>query len=307
MLPNWLYGKSLRKLQEILNSGGQTAADVSYSNTESGLEATNAQTAIDEVVEGLNTKVDWNDLSEVGAVNMLPYPYSDSNKVDQGVTFIDNGDGTITVNGTATGASVSPFVFINDRVGVIPAGTYKCTVEGWSGDNAIDWWYIYNKTTREDISSPNSDTFTYNGTDVLYFRYTVKSGKTVSTTLKPMITVPSYNGDYVPYSMTNQKLTKKLTADASLSAAVDLSRYTSYSNMYTAPSDGYVHFLSAASGSAARTIYTYGNNTTAATDPHFTHSTSANNKAFEIFIKKGLMVYIDGLQSGDTINFYPLS
>ena len=49
MLPNWLYGKSLRKLQEILNSGGQTAAGVSYSNTESGLEATNAQTAIDEV------------------------------------------------------------------------------------------------------------------------------------------------------------------------------------------------------------------------------------------------------------------
>lgn len=51
MLPNWLYGKSLRKLQEILNSGGQTAAGVSYSNTESGLEATNAQAAIDEIVE----------------------------------------------------------------------------------------------------------------------------------------------------------------------------------------------------------------------------------------------------------------
>lgn len=49
MLPNWLYGKSLRKLQEILNSGGQTAEDVSYSNTESGLEATNAQAAIDEL------------------------------------------------------------------------------------------------------------------------------------------------------------------------------------------------------------------------------------------------------------------
>lgn len=56
MLPNWLYGKSLKKLQEILNSGGQTAAGVSYSNTESGLEATNAQAAIDEVVEELDTK-----------------------------------------------------------------------------------------------------------------------------------------------------------------------------------------------------------------------------------------------------------
>lgn len=53
MLPNWLYGKSLKKLQEILNSGGQTAANVSYSNTESGLEATNAQTAIDELASDI--------------------------------------------------------------------------------------------------------------------------------------------------------------------------------------------------------------------------------------------------------------
>lgn len=58
MLPNWLYGKSLRKLQEILNSGGQTAEDVSYSNTESGLKATNAQAAIDELTDGLSAKVD---------------------------------------------------------------------------------------------------------------------------------------------------------------------------------------------------------------------------------------------------------
>jgi hypothetical protein len=154
-----------------------------------------------------NTKVN-------GAVNMLPYPYSDSNKVDQGVTFIDNGDGTITVNGTNTGANISSFVFINDQVGVIPAGTYKCTFEGWSGDYAIDWWYIYNRTTGQDIASPNSDTFTYNGTDVLYFRYTVKIGKTVSTTLKPMITVSSYNGDYVPYAKSNRELTEELSEDS---------------------------------------------------------------------------------------------
>ena len=54
MLPNWLYGKSRRKLQEIFNSGGQAAADISYSNTESSLEATNVQDAIDEVAESIN-------------------------------------------------------------------------------------------------------------------------------------------------------------------------------------------------------------------------------------------------------------
>lgn len=72
MLPNWLYGKSLRKLQEILNSGGQTAAGVSYSNTESGLEATNAQTAIDEVVEELDTKAA---LTQISNPNLLDNPW----------------------------------------------------------------------------------------------------------------------------------------------------------------------------------------------------------------------------------------
>jgi hypothetical protein len=111
---------------------------------------------------------------------------------------------------------------------------------------------------------------------------------------------------YAPYSMTNQELTEKLTSDANLGTAVNLSAYTAYSNMFTAPSDGYVHFQSAESGSQIRTIYTYGNNTTAAADSHFTHSTSANNEAFEIYVRKGLKIYVDGLQSDDTINFYPL-
>ncbi len=35
--------------------------------------------------------------------NLIPYPYSDTTKTINGITFTDNGDGTITVNGTATG------------------------------------------------------------------------------------------------------------------------------------------------------------------------------------------------------------
>lgn len=35
--------------------------------------------------------------------NLLPYPFYDKTKTVNGVTFTDNGDGTITANGTATG------------------------------------------------------------------------------------------------------------------------------------------------------------------------------------------------------------
>lgn len=34
--------------------------------------------------------------------NVLPYPFADTTKTTNGITFTDNGDGTITVNGTAT-------------------------------------------------------------------------------------------------------------------------------------------------------------------------------------------------------------
>jgi hypothetical protein len=34
--------------------------------------------------------------------NILPYPYTDTTKTQAGITYTDNGDGTITVNGTTT-------------------------------------------------------------------------------------------------------------------------------------------------------------------------------------------------------------
>ena len=34
--------------------------------------------------------------------NLLVYPYTDTTKVDSGVTFTDNGDGSVTINGTNT-------------------------------------------------------------------------------------------------------------------------------------------------------------------------------------------------------------
>lgn len=35
--------------------------------------------------------------------NLIPYPYSDTTKTVNGITFTDNGDGSLTISGTATG------------------------------------------------------------------------------------------------------------------------------------------------------------------------------------------------------------
>lgn len=301
MLPNWLYGKSKSKLANILGGGGgipedynQVKAQVTQ-NTE-GIELldTSSQTLTSQA----------NSMGNVlGAKNLLP-----NNAIAQtltGLTVIINSDGSITLNGTTTaawglmiiGTTFKKGKYILSDGGASIFGSIRLQVINQAQSGVI----AETNDSHEKEFDLLTDMF-------VYVRIFWNSDVTVDNlTFYPMIRPASItDGTYVPYAMTNRELTEKLTADANLGTAIDLSTYAAYSNMYTAPSDGYVHFQSAASGSQQRTIYTYGNNTTAATDSHFTHSTSVNNKAFEIFIKKGLKIYADGLQTGDTINFYPL-
>ena len=47
----------------------------------------------------------------VSSKNLIPYPYVDTTKTVNGITFTDNGDGTITVNGTATANAIFTFSY----------------------------------------------------------------------------------------------------------------------------------------------------------------------------------------------------
>nr|DAQ28919.1 MAG TPA: hypothetical protein [Caudoviricetes sp.] len=59
------------------------------------------------MLEEGETKTDFEPWQGVGdeTKNILPYPYADTTKTMNGITFTDNGDGSITVNGTATAAA----------------------------------------------------------------------------------------------------------------------------------------------------------------------------------------------------------
>ena len=63
-------------------------------------------TAVDYTVWG-NTVADGDTVMYVGdkTNNLIPYPYYESTKTVNGITFTDNGNGTITANGTATADS----------------------------------------------------------------------------------------------------------------------------------------------------------------------------------------------------------
>ncbi len=60
----------------------------------------------EDIVDGVQTTVKEIRGKTVATENLIPYPYTETTKTENGVTFTDNGDGSITVNGTATAQTV---------------------------------------------------------------------------------------------------------------------------------------------------------------------------------------------------------
>lgn len=52
--------------------------------------------------------------------NLLPYPFGNTTKTVNGITFTDNGDGTVTANGTATAAAVFVCKYYNAKTPIVP-------------------------------------------------------------------------------------------------------------------------------------------------------------------------------------------
>lgn len=109
--------------------------------------------------------------------NLIPYPYSHTTKTQNEVTFTDNGDGSITIKGTAT------------------ADTYfwLCTID--FGDKPIN-----------AISVDSATNGIYTASKRLYYNQNSKgssiniiSGTTVEETIYPQIELGTTATDYEPY------------------------------------------------------------------------------------------------------------
>ena len=115
--------------------------------------------------------------------NLIPYPFANSSKTANGITFTDNGDGTVTANGTATADST--FYFANKTVPVNPknkyylsgcptggsGSTYDIVFASYDTDNAVVNAY-------NDTGNGKSVTVSGNAKNAsLYIR--IRSGQTV--------------------------------------------------------------------------------------------------------------------------------
>ncbi len=133
-----------------------------------------------------------------GGANKLPYPYVDTTKTVNGITFTDNGDGTITAKGSSTGIAD----FILQEKFLVKQGIYISGIENGSSLTYEIQAYTDSTniiTTNSQDSSICKADFTAN-----HIRLRIRSGVTVNNIVfKPML---SFTPD-IPYEPYKETLT----------------------------------------------------------------------------------------------------
>ena len=147
-----------------------------------------------------------------GNKNLLCYPFWQTTKTENGITFTDNKDGTIKANGTASGGNAN-FQCLNWYEGdynlVLQPGTY--TVSGCPsglGENVVVSVYsIIGETSTYICTSQNgqSATFTLAKTTIIRVVCQILNGASVSNVVfKPQIEKGSVATSFVKGDATGQ-------------------------------------------------------------------------------------------------------
>ena len=133
--------------------------------------------------------------------NLIPYPYKETTKTMNGITFTDNGDGSITVNGTATGSAYL-FLAASSKI-KLSAGKY--TISGYKTGVIINankngvWWGQNGTLTAEE-----GDVF---GNLSVY----IENGRTINNvTVYPMFNRGETALPYEPYTEDTYQLPQTL-------------------------------------------------------------------------------------------------
>lgn len=177
-------------------------------------------------------------MGQMGAKNLIPYPYNETTQVDHGVTFTVNNDGTVIANGTANGTAELYLVLGNvslSAVGNLVINTNKplflsgCPSGGSHSTFRIQYGLTDGTTywakTASDIGSGVKIT-PVDGLNTYCFvviKIMVFNGYTANNlTFKPMLRLASdTDSTYQPYAKTNKELTDELDTAREQIAALE--------------------------------------------------------------------------------------
>ena len=141
-----------------------------------------------------------NPVISVYGKNLIPYPYINTTKTINGIIFTDNGDGSITINGTATANAY----FVLTALNLYPKGIYYLS-GGASGGGTSSYAlvarnreggsytilkYDYGSGVKIELSED----------DTLMYEIRVYSGTTVDNLVfKPQLEIGTVATSYEPY------------------------------------------------------------------------------------------------------------
>lgn len=141
--------------------------------------------------------------------NLIVYPYSETAKTKNGITFTANSNGTVTANGTAAANATFYLAWAGMPYGtILPAGTY--TLSGASGNlnvgMRVDYYDgTYNYFTNDASVGIGGKTFTTTKHGVATVHVQVLSGKSVSNVVcKPQLEAGSTATSFVKGDATGQ-------------------------------------------------------------------------------------------------------
>lgn len=186
-------------------------------------EASEVKFGSGNVEAEVEKKVDWVSNGVLGAKNLNKYPYYDTTKTISDLVYTDNGDGTITANGSNNTASNANFNFHQRNQSlknlILPNGKYILTGCPSGGNNT---YYIRLETTISGVRTVlgfdygdgvevelTGDDYAPTGFTQIGLVAVVTANLTVNNIVfKPMIRKKEdTDTTYRPYAMTNKELT----------------------------------------------------------------------------------------------------
>ena len=199
--------ENFKKIDSLLQGvASQNNITNALKNTKSGILVSAGD--VSPLEHELQIRLTGNSISDFSNVtvsrygkNLIPYPFANSSKVLNGITWTDNGDGTVTANGTATEQSY--FSLLSTKMKWLKGVSYTlsgCPKGGSGGTYCI--YMANNDYSFYKFDSGNGLTFTPNEDIESSIVISIGKDTTVNNMVfKPQLEVGAIATDYELYQI----------------------------------------------------------------------------------------------------------
>lgn len=136
---------------------------------------------------------------KLSSKNLIPYPYFETSKTVNGITFTVNEDRSITANGTAT-AQATFYIAQNKKYLILPNTKYRLSGCEGGAYNTYRMRVSDGKTTAIESYTKEGKTFSYADTSTISMLIIVSPGVTMDNVVfKPQLELGTTATPYTPF------------------------------------------------------------------------------------------------------------